>query len=519
MSGSADAPARRPSLLGNTLSSWGSVVVTVAFNLVLTPFILAELGEARLGIWRLLLSVVGYYGVIDVALFAGIIRFTSRYAARRDASRLNETLSTAMALLLGLSLVIALSCWLLAEPLADFFEVGAQREEFVRVVLLLGATTALRLPGQLLATVPLAHERLGIVYGIRSLSEAALGSASIWILVRGGGLPDLAVAQLFRAAVVLVVFAGVARIAFPSVSISPRHWSRATASELLRFGSISFLTKVGDLLRFQIDLAVVGRLVGLTATGTYSIAAQVFRVLWTVVISGSNPLQPRLAGLAGTLERPAFAASFLAYSNAVAVLAAGVASVIFLCAEDFLRLWVPEADVAGAALILRILVLGVLPDLMSTLTVKGLMALNCHRPYAIQTLLEGVANVALSIALAQRYGAPGVALGTAISVGVTRFCIQPFYASRLLGLDRSAYVGQILLRPLLPLAILIGAVQLSGLVPSAESFPGLVAKSALFVLAFAGLAYPLSLMEEVRGWIRATLRTRLGAHRPQQGGS
>jgi O-antigen/teichoic acid export membrane protein len=66
---------------------------------------------------------------------------------------------------------------------------------------------------------------------------------------------------------------------------------------------------------------------------------------------------------------------------------------------------------------------------------------------AIWTLVEGVANVALSVYLGRHYGTVGVALGTAIPMAVTAIFVQPPYVLRLAGVRPLTYVGQALARP------------------------------------------------------------------------
>jgi O-antigen/teichoic acid export membrane protein len=54
------------SILRNIASNWAGYAVNAAVTLVLTPFVLHQLGDARYGVWVLTSSIVGYYGLHGV---------------------------------------------------------------------------------------------------------------------------------------------------------------------------------------------------------------------------------------------------------------------------------------------------------------------------------------------------------------------------------------------------------------------------------------------------------------------
>ena len=94
--------SRSSVILRNVASNWVGFAVNAAVTLVLTPFVLHELGSARYGIWILTSSIIGYYGLLDLGFRAGVTQYLTRYLGdRRLRARPASVMSSAVAVLGG----------------------------------------------------------------------------------------------------------------------------------------------------------------------------------------------------------------------------------------------------------------------------------------------------------------------------------------------------------------------------------------------------------------------------------
>ena len=57
------------------MSSWLALATSAIVSLVITPEIIRHLGMDVLGVWRVIMVVVGYYGLVDMALLGAVMRF------------------------------------------------------------------------------------------------------------------------------------------------------------------------------------------------------------------------------------------------------------------------------------------------------------------------------------------------------------------------------------------------------------------------------------------------------------
>src|SRR6266700_909172 len=82
-------------LMKNIGSSWLGLAVNIATGIVISPYILHKLGDEAFGLWVLVFSVTGYYGLFDLGIRSSIVRYVAKYSARADHNQLNRLVNTA----------------------------------------------------------------------------------------------------------------------------------------------------------------------------------------------------------------------------------------------------------------------------------------------------------------------------------------------------------------------------------------------------------------------------------------
>src|ERR1700730_8884490 len=97
--------------LKNVASSWGGLAVNIAVGFFLSPFILQHLGEDAFGLWVLVFSLTGYYGIFDFGIRSSLIRYVSKFQATGDKDELARLINTSLFTytLVGLFLMVGYS--------------------------------------------------------------------------------------------------------------------------------------------------------------------------------------------------------------------------------------------------------------------------------------------------------------------------------------------------------------------------------------------------------------------------
>src|SRR5579859_7519639 len=95
-------------IIKNVGSSWFALAVNIVVGVFISPFILHHLGDEAFGLWVLIFSLTGYYGIFDFGIRSSLIRFVSKFQATGEKEELARLINTSLFTytLVGLVLVI-----------------------------------------------------------------------------------------------------------------------------------------------------------------------------------------------------------------------------------------------------------------------------------------------------------------------------------------------------------------------------------------------------------------------------
>src|SRR5712672_4652218 len=92
-------------IVKNVSSSWIALGTNVLVGIFLSPYILHRLGDEAFGIWILIFSATGYYGLFDLGIRSSIVRYVAKYSATEEHDELNRLVNTAMFSYSGIGIV------------------------------------------------------------------------------------------------------------------------------------------------------------------------------------------------------------------------------------------------------------------------------------------------------------------------------------------------------------------------------------------------------------------------------
>lgn len=405
----------------------------------------------------------------------------ARYAGQRDNKSLNETINTSLVMFCVIGFFVAVASFIVAGPLSSFFNVSTdQVEKFRHTVWLLGLAAGLGFPGNLFGAVIKAHERFVAANFVTIIITLMRASLIVLLLSRGIGLVGVACSHLVTTVFMIILNLGLCKLLFSHfvLQLGRARWN--VLRTLLGFGAATSVASIADIMRFNLDSFVIGKWVNIPAVAVYGVAALLIRFFLQFVASGTQRVfTPRFAFVDGEGKRGKLQQLFLKSLSVGAFLSFSVGTLIIILGRQFIVLWV-GTDFLDAVPVLWVLTVAYSVALAQTSGISLVYALKKHYLFAAASIVEGIANVALSILLAPRYGILGVAIGTAVPMLVIKVFVQPIYISRVIGISLLQYWGQ--LAPALTLAI--GAIIVNRYVPR-FTFPD----NGYFALTISGLPY------------------------------
>ena len=403
------------------------------------PFVVRMLGDRMYGLWILVGTFVGYYGLVDLGLSSAVNRFMAKAAGAGDHDECNRVYNTALRLYTGLGLVV-LVLTLVCAALAPLFCKTAEDASLLRkLILILGINFAFDFPSRVYNGVLSAHLHFELLAIIDLLSLVLRTGLIVAALLAGYKVIGLGWAVLISGIPAKLLPVYFAYRNHPFLSIASRYWRRDVAKLFFSYSVYTFIAQVADLLRIQLVGPVVAAFVGLAAVTHYKVAGTLAQYYLTLMAAVTGAFGAVFSRQEGARDYEGMKKTFFFTSKITFCIASFIGFGLIAWGKPFISRWMgPRYLDAYPCLV--VLVVGWLCGLSQTASVGLLFGTSQHKFFALFNSIEGVANLLLSLLLVRWYGIVGVALGTMIPMVITKLLIQPVYLSRVTNIDYFQYV-------------------------------------------------------------------------------
>jgi O-antigen/teichoic acid export membrane protein len=495
-------------ILRNIFSNWTSYLVTMLVGFLLAPVILRSLGDTGYGLWTLVLSMTGYFGLLDLGIRSSVGRFVTRYLALNDEQSVNRTASTAFAMLACGGFIALLVTLAVTVFLFDVFKVEPRYVTAGRLALMLaGLTMSCALPLGVFSSVLIAMERYDVLSGVTVVGEITRGAVVVWALRHGYGLVALALIALTITLVQYAAMALFAKRLYRPLKIGIAHVNWRGCRDLLGFSIYRFIWLVANQLIFYSNSVVIGIFLGAAAITPFAIASSLINYGRNIVSLLTDTLYPAAARMDAHNDATGLQHLLVLGTRMALLVTLPLCLGLLFLGRQFITLWMGPAY-ADSAVILMVLTIpqfGSMSQYASALVLTGMAR---HHALAYIALGEAAANIVLSIVLVQRMGLIGVAWGTVIPHLISTTIVVPLYTLRAVKLSPREYLRQAYLRPVL-CALPLLALGYVALGVEHTSWPRLGAQALAMCAAFGVASYYFCLDRAQRALITNRVGTLL----------
>jgi len=505
----------RSRLVHNIASNWANLAVNIAISFFLAPFVVNKLGSTWYGIWAVVMQFTGYLYLMDFGVRESVIRYTSKYMARRQGRRLNQILTVSFGVYAPITVLTLIASATLAWAAPYIFQMDAQHYSAARwTILLVGITIAQTFISNVFLGILLGLQR----WAINNLVGITIALVRTMVIVAalqaGHGIITLAAIQLGSSIVSGVVSAILATryLRQLGTSIHIERMSakrfRALASRVFRYGLFVFLNNIGQKIIVASDATIIAIFLTMPSVTYYAIAGSLIDPLRSLLASTALVFAPIASRLHATGNRQQLGKTAVSGSKLILVIALPIVLTYIILGQTFIGLWMgPEFSQPSGA-VLMVLAWAMLASTPSFVLGMVLYGISQHNITAYLKLAEAAVNLVLSIVLARHFGIIGVALGMAIPHTIVSLFVLPYLTCRAIKFPLSALYLGVFKGPLLAALPLIAAelwvhrnVQIKGLIPF---FAIIALLSAGYLLS----VYWFALDREERSWALNILRRR-----------
>jgi len=507
----ANASAKQ--FLRNALSSYANLVLGVILSLVLTRVLLNNLGPSTFGLWIVLVSIVGYIGLLDVGVSTAAVQRIARMTAIGDHEGLADVIRTASAFFSMSGALAVLITMVLAPLLSSIVQLGDISTKVAGVTLvLLGVVTATRF----VAAVPNA-----VLFGVgRNDRASQIGLAGmlvtqlaeVVVVLSGGGLVILGVVVLFGT-VIGYAMNNYMMHRVTGFSVRSGQFQRAILVDLLKFGSRNTVIAISGMVSYSLDALIIGIILPVAQVAPYDIALSTANLTRNLTTYGSDLLLPTYAHFESVKDPQRQARLFS--RTVMATLAISLPILVALSAfgEPILKLWLGQVPPKTYSIMIAL-------GFVTALELPGhqcfifLTGVGRNQLMMRVALAAAVFNLAGSILATFWLGPIGPAIGSLPAVLVIEFTVLPIIVCRYLKLPLSRYAKDAL-APVVPAVAVAGVLALallwlfpaqSGASTLSAGLRGLVGAAVVVAGAWAVM---LAVLMRIEPDIRATAMAKL----------
>jgi O-antigen/teichoic acid export membrane protein len=444
----------------NVGSSWFALGLNILVGLFLSPYILHHLGDDAFGLWVLIFSVTGYYGLFDLGIRSSIIRYVAKYSTVDENEELNRLVNTAFFTYSGIGAVAILITIAVSFYVGSIFRISGDSLYLARwLFLMVGSAVALGFPLGVFGGILEGLQRF-YVLNINNMSATILRALLIVVaLQRGRGLLTVAFITVALPLLANMVNAVVA-LRLLRLRFGFEHLNRESLRRIASYSGTTFIIIVAVRLRFKTDAIVIGTFVSSAAITYFTIGSRLVDYAGEVVGGLAQVFVPMSSQSDATGDLMGLRRIFVAGNRACALIIFPMAAILIILGKSVIEAWVGARYIAASYPVLLVLVIPSTLMLAQSASGRVLYGMAKHKTLAIVTLMEGCANLFLSILLVRRFGILGDAVGTAIPLFCTTLFFMPRHLCRVLKMSIGVYLRQAFLLPLMLCAPLVAVLLL-----------------------------------------------------------
>ncbi len=431
----------------NLISNILYFILNILIGLFLVPYFIDSLGVASYALIPLATSITNYINLVVQSLNTSVSRYMTIDLHKKEFKKANLTFNTALFGTLGVILLMIPLVLLISYYFPSFFEIPSSQKNSA-TILFLGVISAflLRAWGSNFGVSLFAYNRLDLQNIVNTISTLVQISLIILLFkLYSPSLTYIGLAYLTAALVAFPVTVLFSRRINPHLKVNIKYFRRSKVKEITEMSSWVIVNQIGALLFLQIDLIVVNKLFGVVAGGEYSIAltwSVLLRTIADMLIGVITPVILSYYSNDRIEELINLSKSTVKFTGLVMALPIG-----YVCgfAPQILSLWVgPEFAKLSPLMLLMLSHLAINLPIMSLFAIN--VAYNKVRLPGIITFFMGIGNLLLAVTIPYLTGWNyyGVALAGAIVLTLKNSFFTPWYATKVLGIARNAYVSSMI---------------------------------------------------------------------------
>ena len=473
--------SQKRTIARNVFWNWLGTLCDAGVAFTVAPFLVNHLGASTYGIWILIGSMSGYFGLLDLGVRSSVGRYIAFYYGEENHESVNDIFSTAFAATCLLGLVVLAAMPLVTTIFFRAFHMSPDIMQSARIALyVIILNLALTFPLSLFDGTLWAHQRFDLLNMVDIPASLARAVLTFWLVLHGYGLVGLATMTLTIATLCGLTKAVLSFRVNRRLRLAPRHVTREAGRQLFGYSAGMFAITVSRMTRLQFTPLLIGWLLSPVAVTMYSIPKRLLDYTEKLFAAATGVLTPLSASLQAQGNDDGQQEIILRGGRVTITLAALFLAFYLAMGYPLITLWMGPAW-GAAYVLLAVLALGEFVPLSQMTTWNMLLATARHKTQALFQVTDVVIAGCLAFALSGS-GVSGLCIAIAASGTIFRGLAVLVHGCRVTNVPLGRYAAQAitpgLLAPALPISLLVIATA----VAPPKHWPDFLVYSAVYGL-------------------------------------
>lgn len=431
-------------LKAGALLSYLSMGMGYLVSIIYTPIMLRLLGQSEYGLYNLVASVVAYLGVLNFGFGSAYMRYYSRYKVKNDREKISTLNGMFLVIFSVLGLIAVVAGTILAMNTEVIFGSQLTVDELRKakiLMMILVVNLGISFPNIVFSSHITANEKF-VFQKIISMIQIVLNPFfSLPILLMGyGSIGMVTITTIIN--IIIEISNATFCIKILKMNFSFKKFDFMLMREMIVFSSFIFLNIIVDQINWNVDKFVLGRFHGTTSVAVYGLAAQLNSYYISIATTISSVFVPRIHRMVADSSNEDLTKLFTRIGRIQFILLSLILSGLVFYGRPFINMWA-GVNYNDSYPILLLLIVPVTIPLIQIIGIEIQRAKNMHQFRSWVYFFIAIANLALTIPLARRFGGKGAALGTAIALLVGNGFIMNWYNHVKVGLNMKFFWKQI----------------------------------------------------------------------------
>jgi O-antigen/teichoic acid export membrane protein len=340
----------------------------VVISFITIPIIVNILGSDNYGILVLSGAIIGYFGILDINLTAGSIRYIAEYHAKGHEREVNEVFSFSFLVYIIIGIVGAILIFFSIDTVfLKILKIPPNLKDAARIVFYLAALGfLLNLIQSYLSSVPKSAHRFDIPAKIEMVFGIGLALLTVLILYMGSDIIGVSVLRIVILLMNAFLLYFVIKKLLPYLNFN-FSITKETIRKITTFSGYAFLSRIASTISAYVDKLIIGSVIGSAAVTFYAVPFILVGRLINIshrLSMGLFPIASEM-GSSGMLED--LRRIYKDLSRHIFFLNIAITSILCLFSKQILQLWMGEEFAQQTYIILIFIALAYFIDSLTHL--------------------------------------------------------------------------------------------------------------------------------------------------------